>query len=132
MIENDEQFKETFKEYVKSKGIEYDNFCRGIDCEDCILGNLDIYCDGEPFKAIEEYNEKIRLLRKEIEIMGKEIEIMEMWKRENSSSAKETWEEEEEKTYAEVQRLLAKMGELTKEVARLYRKLDQMEKGVMV
>lgn len=74
MITNDEQFQETFKEYVKSKGIEYDNFCRGIDCEDCILGNLGIYCDREPFKAIKEYEEEIRLLKQQ-------ISIMQTWKR---------------------------------------------------
>lgn len=78
MIKNDEQFKETFKKYVKSKGIEYVNFCRGIDCEDCILGNQGIYCDGEPFNGIEEYNKKIGLLKKE-------IEIMEMWEAETES-----------------------------------------------
>lgn len=70
MIENDEQFEEVLKEYAKSKGVEYDDFCRDIACEDCIFGKLGIYCTREPFKEIEEYNEKIKELRQEVSIMS--------------------------------------------------------------
>ena len=69
MIENDEQFQEVLKEYAKSKGVEYDDFCRDIACDDCIFGKLGIYCTREPFREIEEYNEKIKELKQEVSIM---------------------------------------------------------------
>ena len=69
MIENDEQFQEVLKEYAKSKGVEYDDFCRDIACEDCIFGKLGLYCTSEPFKEIEEYYEKIKELKQEVSIM---------------------------------------------------------------
>lgn len=69
MIENDEQFQAVLKEYAKSKGVEYDDFCRDIACKDCIFGKLGLYCTSEPFKEIEEYYEKIKELKQEVSIM---------------------------------------------------------------
>ena len=130
MIENDKEFQEVFKKYLKSKGTEGNEtyFCGCLSCDDCILkdvsyGLSDIgvaLCSGKPFEKIKKYEKKIELLKQEIDIMNK-------WKKENKTLTKE--ELEEEKIYAEIQRLIAKNGELTKEIARLYRKLDQMRNG---
>lgn len=127
MINNDNEFQKAFNKYLKSKGADINSFisCEDIECDDCVLGNLKDrhgfnVCLREPFKEMEK-------LKEDIELLKKEIEIIESWERKNSSSAKETWEEEE-KIYAEIQRLITKNGELTKEIDRLYRKLDKMEK----
>lgn len=125
MIDNDKEFEEALKKYMKSKGVEMTeaDFCEGLSCNDCALkgGASEFVCSRNPFRTIEMYDHHISLLKRE-------INIIDQWERENSSSAKETWEEEE-KIYAEIQLLITKNGELTKEIARLYRKLDQMEKG---
>lgn len=130
MIENDKEFKNAFNKYLKSEGIEENEtyFCGTMQCDDCVLKDVsyglddidEVQCSGTPFKEIEKCEKKIKLLKQEIEIMNK-------WEEENKILTKETWEEEE-KLYAEIQRLITKNGELTKEIARLYRKLDQMEK----
>lgn len=41
MIENDEQFQAVLKEYAKSKGVEYDDFCRDIACDKCLFKDMD-------------------------------------------------------------------------------------------
>lgn len=131
MIENDKEFQEVFKKYLKSKGTEGNEnyFCGCLSCDDCTLkdvnyGLSDIgvaLCSGKPFEKIKKYEKKIKLLKQEIEIMNK-------WKEENKTLTKEELEEEG-KTYAEIYRLIAQMGKMTNEIAKLYNKLDQMEKG---
>lgn len=123
MIENDKEFLNALSKYMESKGAKvtpYD-MCDGLGCKNCILYNkgLNHVCSRNPFLEIERHE-------KEIELLKKEIEIMETWEKENKTLTKE--ELEGEKIYAEIQRLIAKNCELTKEIARLYRKLDQMEK----
>lgn len=87
MITNDEQFKETFKEYVKGYGIETNeiHMCNGLPCRDCILKPIsdETYdtskktcnvCEERPFQKIKEYEKKIALLKQQ-------ISIMQTWKR---------------------------------------------------
>lgn len=121
MINNDEEFKEAFNKYLKSEGISANEnfFCGGMNCEDCPFKNL-TDCSKMPFL-------EIKICKERIAMMKKEIEIMESWKKENKTLTKE--ELEEEKIYAEIQRLITKHGELTKKIIRLYRKLDQMGNG---
>lgn len=83
MIKNDEQFQETFKEYVKGYGIETNeiHMCNGLPCRDCILKPIsdETYdtsnktcnvCEERPFQKIKEYEKKIALLKQEISIMS--------------------------------------------------------------
>ena len=74
MIENDKEFHEYYKEYLKSKGIKQrtDVLCDGIDCKDCLFKGL--ICSTSPFKDIENYEKRIAVLKEE-------IDIMQNWKR---------------------------------------------------
>ncbi len=87
MINNDKEFQETFKEYVKCYGIETNeiHMCNGLPCRDCILKPIsdETYdkskktcnvCEERPFQKIKEYEKKIRLLKQQ-------ISIMQTWKR---------------------------------------------------
>lgn len=121
MINNDNEFQKAFNKYLKSKGIKGNEefFCGRMNCEDCLFKNL-TDCSRKPFWEIKRCEERLSMMKKE-------IELIKSWEKENKTLTKE--ELEEEKIYAEIQRLITKNGELTKEIARLYRKLDQMEKG---
>ena len=91
MIENDKEFKNAFKKYLKSEGIEGNEtyFCGTMQCDDCVLKDVsyglsdidEVPCSGTPFKEIEKNEKKIALLRKEISIMKK-------WKKESDLKKK--------------------------------------------
>lgn len=127
MIENDKEYQEAFEEFMKSKGVDVETrkyyLCEDLGCNNCILKDVrrDLdFCTFHPFEEIKRREKEIRMLKQQISIMSN-------WKKENKTLTKE--ELEGEKIYAEIQLLITKNGELTKEIARLYRKLDQMEKG---
>ena len=138
MIKNDEQFRKAFKKYkkyIRSKNAEVDEdyypyACGSLECKDCVLNGVlhelnDVgysICLKHPFQVIEK-------CEKAISVLKKEIEVIESWEKENDILTKEAHKKEEEKIYAEIQRLITKNGELTKEISRLYSKLDQMESG---
>jgi hypothetical protein len=99
MIENDEQFKEVLKKYMKSKNVEvyeyYPYPCGKLECEDCVLNevmnklsNFGYFtCVKRPFQTIEKYEKAISVLKEE-------IKVVESWKRENKTLTKEELEEE--------------------------------------
>lgn len=83
MIENDREFREAIREYVKTKNIESSDdpffVCGKLACKDCILkdANNELYnyfglsfCDHSPFQQIKECEKKIEILKKEISIMS--------------------------------------------------------------
>ena len=94
MIENDKDFQEAFKEYIKGYGIETNeiHMCNGLPCRDCLLKPIsdETYdtsnktcniCEERPFQKIKEYEKKIALLKRE-------ISIMQSWKRERELGKK--------------------------------------------
>lgn len=84
MIENDKEFQETFRNYLKSKGIEGNEtcFCGRLQCDDCMLKDVsynlydtnEVQCSKKPFEEIKKCEKRIELLRRE-------IDIMQNWKR---------------------------------------------------
>ena len=76
MINNDKEFQETFKEYLKD--CEFENgechLCDGFPCRDCLLKPINDetgkVCSEVPFQRIKEYEKKIALLKQEISIMS--------------------------------------------------------------
>ena len=82
MIKNDEQYNKIFKEYLSSKGVDYETrkyySCEDLGCNNCILKDVrsDLnFCTFHPFKEIKRHEKQIRLLKKDIAIMAK-------WKKE--------------------------------------------------
>lgn len=82
MITNDEQFQEAFKEYLNSKGVDYETrkyySCEDLGCNNCILKDVrsDLnFCTFRPFEEIKRHEKQIRHLKQG-------ISIMQTWKRE--------------------------------------------------
>ena len=81
MIENDKEFQEAFKEYLNSKGVDYETrkyyACEDLGCSNCILkdvrSDLD-FCTFHPFEEIKRHEKQIRHLKRG-------ISIMQTWKR---------------------------------------------------
>jgi hypothetical protein len=73
MIDNDKEFEEALKKYMKSKGVEMTeaDFCEGLSCNDCDLkgGASEFVCSRSPFRTIDMYENKIKLLQREINII---------------------------------------------------------------
>lgn len=84
MISNDKEFKDAFREYLKSKGINErtDIVCDGIECKDCIFKDLGD-CIKTPFKEIEIYEKCIASYKKKIEALKQEINVMNKWVKED-------------------------------------------------
>jgi hypothetical protein len=78
MIENDNEFQEAFKEYAKSKGVDYENrkyySCdEDLGCNNCILKDVrrDLgFCTFHPFEEIKRHEKQISLLKQDISIMS--------------------------------------------------------------
>lgn len=70
MIENDNEFQEVFKKYLKSEDISAneDFFCGRMNCEDCLFRDL-TDCSKMPFWEIKRCEERIAMMKKEIEFM---------------------------------------------------------------
>lgn len=73
MIDNDQEFEKALKKYMKCKNVEMTeaDFCGGLSCNDCALkgGTSEFVCTRRPFRTIEMYENKIKLLRREINII---------------------------------------------------------------
>ena len=102
MINNDKEFQETFKEFMKSKGVDVETrkyyLCEDLGCNNCILKDVrcDLgFCTFHPFEEIKRREKEIRLLKQQISIMSnwkkeREInkklkEICEMFRRGNGN-----------------------------------------------
>ena len=76
MIDSDEEFQESFKKFMKSKGVDVETrkyyLCEDLGCNNCILKDVrrDLdFCTFHPFEEIKRREKEIRMLKQQISIM---------------------------------------------------------------